>query len=378
MVATGPGVVEIRALGPLEVIVDGSAVSIGGPVRRAALGYLALDTGRGVSADELAEAIWGDLAFERDRGTLQVHVHKLREALGPTGKQILRTGEAGYSIDSNAAQVDAVDWACQVTIADEARRSRNWGSAADSYGTALGLWRGPPFTDVSTPLLDSSRRHWEEQWLEVSERWADASLGAGRHETIVGALRQLVESRPLHEPFRAQLMLALYRSGRQVDALREFDEARRHLVDELGLDPGPALRRLEESILRQSARLEISDGGPALHWLEPAGRARTHRLIDGCDLVVGRGSDCGIVLSHDRLVSRRHCHLQCREGRWWVVDDGSANGTILNGQLLEGRAELCDRDVLRCGETSLLVTLSHDSDLGAAPPSLGTTARPRT
>ena len=375
--ATASGVVEIRALGPLEVLVDGSAVSTGGPVRRAALAYLALGPGRAVSADELAEAIWGDLAFERDRGTLQVHVHKLREALGPRGKQILLTGDAGYSIDTGTVQVDAIEWAAQVATAEEAGRRTDWEAAAESYAAALDQWRGPPFTDISTPLLDALRRHWEEQWLTVSEHWADASLCAGRHDTIVGALRQLVESQPLHEPFWAQLMLALYRSGRQADALHEFQEARSHLIDELGLDPGPALRRLEESILRQSARLELSEAGPALHWLEPAGRARTHPLADRRDVIVGRGSDCGIILSHDRLVSRRHCHLEWRGGRWWVVDDGSANGTILNGRRLDGRAELRNRDVLRCGETSLLVMLSDDSDFGGAPPSLGTTARPR-
>jgi len=354
--------VEIRVLGPLELRVGQEVVSPGGPARRAVLAALALNAGTTIPFDTLAEAAWGDEAIDRDRGTLQVHIHNLRRRLGPDGGQILLTQPTGYRLDPAKVGVDVTDWADRVEAARGAMGRGEHELAAAQYRQALVLVRGEVLADMDNPVLDPGRRHWADEIVVVQEEWIDAELAAGRHATVVSTIRRLVDQHPLREHLWAQLMLALYRSGRQAEALEAFQEARATLIEELGLDPGPALKHLEESILLQSAGLELAHSSAAVHWLDPSGVPQRCALTTTAPLRVGRSADAEVFLEFDLLVSRRHARIEWGGERWKITDEDSVNGTILNGREIDGSTVLRDGDVVRCGETLLVVTLEGDRD----------------
>lgn len=354
--------VEIRVLGPLELRVGQEVVSPGGPARRAVLAALALNAGTTVAFDTLAEAAWGDEAVDRDRGTLQVHIHNLRRRLGPDGSQILVTQPTGYLLDPARIAVDVAEWADRVEAARGAMGRGEHELAAAHYKQALALVRGDVLAELDNAVLDPGRRHWTDEIVVVQEEWIDAELAAGRHASVVTTVRRLVDEHPLREHLWAQLMLALYRSGRQAEALEAFQEARRVLVEELGLDPGPALKHLEESILLQSAGLELAHSSAAIHWLDPSGVPQRCALTPSAAVRVGRSADAEVFLESDLLVSRRHARLDWDGEHWRVSDEGSVNGTILNGREIEVATVVRDGDVVRCGETLLVVTLDGDRD----------------
>lgn len=354
---------EIRVLGTLELRVDGEVVSPGGDARRAILATLAIQAGSTVSFDALADAAWGDEAVERDRGTLQVHIHNLRRRLGPSGAKALLTEPSGYRIDPSEVELDVLQWSARLDAARGSMDRAEHELAAAHFKQALALVRGAVLADLDVPALEAHQRHWSEEVLAVREEWVDAELAAGRHATMIGTIRKLVDENPLREHLWAQLMLALYRSGRQAEALDAYQEARTVLVEELGLDPGPALQHLEESILLQSAGLELARSSAAVHWLDAAGVPQRCPLVTGSALRVGRGSDADVNPRHDPMVSRRHARFDWDGASWTVADEGSVNGTILNGREIDGPTPVKDGDVVRCGETLLVVvTLTGDRD----------------
>jgi len=247
---------EFRILGSLEVRRNGAAIPVGGVKPRAVLAVLLLNSGEPVSAERLALALWGDEAPAGAVKTVQVHVSRLRRALGDA--DIIVTTPGGYRL---AIEPDALDAERFARGVDEGRRALADGrpeQAADLLGHALALWRGPPLADLAAePFAPGEIARLEEQRLAALEARLEADLACGRHAALVGELRRLMAAHPSREGFARLRMLALYRSGRQTEALETFRLVRRALVTEAGVEPGPELRRLHEAILRQDPALDL-------------------------------------------------------------------------------------------------------------------------
>jgi DNA-binding SARP family transcriptional activator len=232
---------EFRILGPLEVLENWRQVELGGAKQRALLAILLLDANRVVSAERLIDSLWDDSPPEQARKALQVYVSQLRKALG---KGRIVTRDPGYLLRVEAGALDL----------DRFLELRARGELEE----ALRLFRGEPLADFEgEPFADAEIARLRELRLATVEDRIDADLAAGRHGALVAELERLVAEHPLRERLRAQLMLALYRSGRQAEALAAFQDARRALVDELGIEPSRALRDLETAILRQDAALDL-------------------------------------------------------------------------------------------------------------------------
>jgi DNA-binding SARP family transcriptional activator len=353
---------EVLVLGPVEVRVDGRPVSAGGARQRAVLAVLALAGGRVVSAEELGEAVWGDDAVNRSKGTLQVYVSNLRNVLGPAGREALRSRPPGYLLDPAIVTVDVVRFE-ELLAAARSRRVDDPTGAARLLREALALWRDDaPASDLAETLaLDPRRWRLEELRAAAFEDRIDADLAAGRSTELVAELRELTARHPLRERLWEQLILALYRGGRQADALRAYQQARAVLLEEIGADPGPGLRRLEQQILVQSASLlpddESAEARATLTWLDPEGRAKRVGLDPGRVVTLGRASDNTVVLGWDDRVSRRHAEVRAGAGGWEVRDCGSTNGTVHNDLPVGEAGPLRDGDWLRLGGT---VVFFHD------------------
>jgi DNA-binding SARP family transcriptional activator len=239
---------EFRILGPLEAVADGGGLlPLGGTKQRALLALLLLDTGRVVSVDRLVEALWAGEPPRTAATSLQNFVSQLRKALGADS---IVTRAPGYLIQVEAGQLDLahvrrlVD---EARAADPPRRAR-------LLGEALALWRGEPLAELAyEPFAQVEIARLAEFRLALFEERVEAELALGRHAELVGELEALVYQHPLRERLRAQLMLALYRSGRQAEALEVFRLGRLALVEELGIEPSPLLQQIHTSILRQEA-----------------------------------------------------------------------------------------------------------------------------
>jgi DNA-binding SARP family transcriptional activator len=248
-------VLEFRILGPLEVADAGEPVRLHGQKQRALLALLLLEPNRVVSTDRIIDSLWGEEPPKTAATSLQNFVSQLRKLLGP---ETLLTKPPGYELRLEQEQLDFEQFR---RLVDEARGEPP-DARAEKLRRALSLWRGPPLGDLGfESFAQSEIARLEELRLVVVEDRVEAELEAGRHAELVGELETLAEEHPLRERLRAQLMLALYRAGRQAEALQIYHETRRVLVDELGIDPSPSLQQLHGSILRQDPGLER--GGPA-------------------------------------------------------------------------------------------------------------------
>jgi DNA-binding SARP family transcriptional activator len=247
---------DIRILGPLEVEHDGRRVALG-PKQQALLAILLVHRGAPVPAERIVEELYSGQPPANAAKTLQVHVSRLRKALGD--RSSLQTSAGGYCFSPAPGAVDRERFE---ELADRGRRALadgDAGLASASLAEALALWRGSPLADFRyADFAQAEIARLEERRLATLEDRLDADLAAGAHSSLVGELEALVRENPLRERLRAQLMLALYRSGRQAEALETFQEARSALVDELGIDPGRALRELERAILQQDPALDLA------------------------------------------------------------------------------------------------------------------------
>jgi len=257
--------VEYGILGSVEAYDHGLAVDLGGMRERALLARLLLSANRPVAADRLADDLWSGAPPPHCMPTLRVYISRLRRALGPAASALV-TQAPGYRLNLTDGQLDADRFAALVTAADTDLAAGRPAAAADLLRQALALWRGPALSDVAEipfAIADASRL--EEARLAALESRIEADLACARHASLVAELDELVSTHPLRERFWGQRILALYRSGRQADALHAYQEIRDRLADELGIDPSPDLRRLHEAILRQE---------PALDAQPPAGPRR--------------------------------------------------------------------------------------------------------
>ena len=244
---------EFLILGPVEVRVDGAPVRLGGPKQRALLAALLLDAREAVATDVLIDRVWGEHAPDRAGNTLQVYVSQLRKLLPG---DVLVTQAPGYRLAIGPGQLDRERFEELGRRGRDALAADRPADAAVLLTDALRLWRGTPLADVAYEAFAQNEvRRLEEVRLVVLEDRIDADLALGRHGELVPELESLVAEHPLRERLRAQLILALYRAGRQAEALEEYQRARHTLVDELGIDPSSELQALEKAILTQDESL---------------------------------------------------------------------------------------------------------------------------
>ena len=271
--------IDYRILGPLEVSADGRVIEIGGPKLRVLLVILLLRANQSVPRDVLAHELWGEKPPAGAQGSLDVYVSRLRKALGPYANgSVLVTRPGAYSLVVGEGQLDARRFERLVDQGRAALARNAPDQAAARLRAALKLWRGPALADLADgpgPRIEAFRL--EELKLSATEDRIESDLALGRHADVVGELEALVAAHPLRERPQGQLMIALYRCGRQAEALEAYQAARRKLVEELGLEPGPALQRVERAILQQDASLDLpgrAATAPAFAPAPPAGPPR--------------------------------------------------------------------------------------------------------
>jgi WD40 repeat protein/DNA-binding SARP family transcriptional activator len=246
---------QIRVLGHVEASVDDRPLSLGGSKQRAVLAMLALDANRSVSADRLIDGLWGDDAPHSAPKMVQNYIWRLRRILDEDGGAEIVTHGRGYELRIDP---DAVDVRRLERLVSEAGRAAEAGRPPDAARDAVALFRGEPLADLSVePFAAAEIRRLEDLRMTATELAIDADLAAGRHREMVGRIETLLAQAPLRERLHAQRMLALYRCGRQAEALEAFRDARSTLVDEVGIEPGPELRGLHDAILRQDPSLDV-------------------------------------------------------------------------------------------------------------------------
>ncbi|WP_223772916.1 BTAD domain-containing putative transcriptional regulator [Streptomyces sp. 135] len=243
---------HFRLLGPVEAWREGRRLALGGPKPRALLAALLLEPGRVVSADALIDAIWGDRPPDTARSLIQSYVSALRRALSP---DVIETQPPGYLIHADADVVDRAAFERLTAQGRQAAAAGDHAGAARLLSEALALWRGPALGGIGETLRAMADQLEEARQAALEERIAADLAQAGRETELVAELTALVATHPTRERLRGQLMLALYRLGRQADALAVYAEGRDVLAEELGIDPGPGLRAMHEAILRGDEEL---------------------------------------------------------------------------------------------------------------------------
>jgi DNA-binding SARP family transcriptional activator len=247
---------DFRLLGPLEVVDHDRPLALGGGRQRSLFAVLLLHANEVVSKDRLIDAMWGERPPPTAGKTVQVYVSRLRKQLGE-GRLLTRA--PGYLLSVERSELDLGQFERLV----EEARGADPASAGESLRRALALWRGPALSDLAyEPVVQNEIARLEELRWAALERRIDADLSCGRHAELVGELEGLLAEHPRRERLRYQLMLALYRSSRQAEALDAYRTARRELAEELGLEPGEELKRLEQAILQHDPALDLAAEPP--------------------------------------------------------------------------------------------------------------------
>lgn len=257
---TGCDGARFRILGPVEAWASGRRLELGGPRQRTLLAFFLVHPNRALSSDMVTDAVWKSCPPASDN-RLAMAVARLRKALSPLngiGGTPLRTVSGGYLLTVGPRELDAEQFSAQLADGLHALNGGDAASAAGLLGGALKLWRGAPLADVCfEDFAQPELRRLEEMRLLALETRIEADLQLGRHGALVGELEAMLTEQPTRERVACQLMMALYRSGRQSTALDVYQRIRIHLATELGLQPGPALTSLHSQILHQSPSLNL-------------------------------------------------------------------------------------------------------------------------
>lgn len=314
---------EVRLLGPFEAFTHGTPAAVGGARRRAVLAMLALHDGRVVPVEQLVQGLWGDHPPGDPRNAVHHHVARLRAALGEAA--IVGTAE-GYALPH--AAVDAVRFEQLLALTRGALRDGDLRTADTASAEATGLWRGAALSGLpDTEWFDAQAGRLEALRVDALEERFEVAIALGDHRDLAPAIRSAVAGNPFRERLWGQLILVLYRSGRQADALETYQEARRVLDDELGIEPGPELRRLHEAVLAHDPSVDVSAvvrvddthlPAPTTSFVgreqeraDVSARLHEHRLVT----LVGPP---GVGKSRLALETARSLRRDHPDGTWWV------------------------------------------------------------
>jgi len=324
---------EFRILGPLEVVVDGEQAALGGPRQRALLAILLSQANETVPSQRLVDGVWDESPPETAANLVQGYVSQLRKALG---REAIATRGNGYALSVGGDDLDLIRFERLAQEAAAVREAGDPKGCSERLVEALSLWRGPALSDLAElPAVRPIAARLDELRLAAHERRVEADLARGRATEAAAELEVLIAEHPLRERLCWLRMLALYRAGRQAEALEAYRDARRVLVEELGIEPGEDLQELEAAILRQDPNLAAPPGAlpdsrrasrrtvlsaalaiPALAGLAGLGaalaRGADHELVlvatvsssDLLDDVNARLRDLGATLSAEDLVVR--------------------------------------------------------------------------
>jgi DNA-binding SARP family transcriptional activator len=335
--------VEFRVLGPLEVVENGRPIRLGSRKQRALLALLLLRAGMVVSRDRLIDDLWHGEPPAAAETTLRSHISRLRSALGASR---LLSRAPGYTLVVAAEEVDAAH--CERLLAEgrDALAQGRAGEAAERLRSALALWRGSALADVAyEPFAQGEIARLEELRLAVLEERVEADLALARHASLVGELEGLVAEHPLRERLRGQLMLALYRSGRQADALDSYQQARRVLTEELGLEPSEALKDLQRGILAHDPSLQAPSPP------EPESVPIPDVGAPGPGTFVGRGRELQAL------------YLGLDEAR-----AGDGRVFLVSGEPGIGKSRLVEQLARRARERGAEILVGRCWEAGGAPP----------
>ncbi len=324
---------RVRVLGPLEVVDGERPVPIGGPKERRLLAALALQPGQVVPESRLVDVLWGDEPPRTATKTLQNYVLRLRKALssGHGGLSIV-TAPPGYVLRGEPEAFDSMSVASLMGDARDAAQAGDHRRAAELLEVALGCWRGPSLVEFADePFAMAEAARLDELRQVALDGRIDAELALGRHGACVAELEALVAENPLRERRWGQLMVALYRSGRQADALRAYQRARSTLADELGLDPGPELRRLEQAVIDQDPSLDM----PTVEEPPPGAAAPPASAP-----VAPGGLPPGIAPPPDAVFVGRREPLARLERAWDEACGGRPRVVVLRGEPGIGKTSL--------------------------------------
>ena len=312
---------EFRILGPLEVRANGHRVPLGGSKQRALLASLLLRANEVVSRDRLIDELWGASPPDTARTALQVYVSQLRKALG---RDLILTQPPGYLVQVSDGALDVHRFERLVATA----RKEEPAQAALLLREGLALWRGAPLAELGDTFARAERARLEELLLSAREQRIEAELALGSHSELVSELEGLVREQPLRERLRGQLMLALYRCGRQADALEVYRSGRRVLDEELGLKPDAQLQRLEKAILNHDPSLE----SPVVAGVDRPPASQGRRAPSQTEALVPPDSVALIDPQRSRVVGhvpvgRRPVAVAIGHGSVWVAnaDDGTVS-----------------------------------------------------
>lgn len=348
---------EFRILGPLEVVEDGNPIALGTLKERLVLGVLLLHANEFVSREHLIDDLWGEAPPPTAHKAVNVYVSKLRKALGSPGVDRIATASGGYRLHVEPESLDATRVEVLLAEAQEFVAKGEPESAARRFEEALSLWRGPTLAGLPLESLgrEEVARLDELRLTAVMDR-IDCDLALGRHDQVLGELKVLVREHPLRERLRAQQMLALYRADRQAEALDAYAEARRTLVDDLGIEPSEALQRLQQAILRHDPSLETPEGTAEIDGLASSPTPPPTLLAD-----IGRY----------RIRKRLHTRRWQLALAGMVVLSGSAVAAAVLSTSARATPHVVPDSLVRVGPSGKILSVTQ---LGAEPQQITATA----
>lgn len=369
---TAARAVGFRLLGPLEFLVDGVPQAMPGGKPKGLLAVLLMNRNRVVPSESIADAIWDGDPPAGYPAILQVYMSTLRKTLrtaGADSQAVITTQAPGYKLAIDDARVDLGRFTRWVAAGNELFRANRYAEASARFRAALAEWSGPALADLrGLRFADDFAAAIEEDRLVALQARIEADLACGTAGDVIGELTTLIGQYPLREPFWVQLITALYQLGRQADALEAGRRIRDLLGDELGIDPGPALRELEGKILRQES-LTVAPVAPS-PAMQPT-VSETAIVLSSAQLVLptgqripvpGRGLRIGRMDDNDLViegvkVSRYHAVVVEMAGGFAVNDLRSTNGTLVGGQRVLDSHFLRAGDVICIGGTDIVFEL---------------------